>query len=185
MSHRLHRLSTGPVTLAALVIFLLFTALVLPRQAASAEEAGGGAGSPDTALFYAADDLYAFAEAYGPEGRAAYVRARYTFDVAWPLVYTFFLVTALSWIGRRAFAPESPWLRINLVPLLAALFDLLENISASLVMWRYPALTPGVAEAAPGLSLLKWLFVGGSFALLFIVSGLALWRRLTNKKENP
>jgi hypothetical protein len=46
----LYTISSAWVTLAALGIFLLFTALVLPSQAASAEMSSGGAGSPDTSF---------------------------------------------------------------------------------------------------------------------------------------
>ena len=104
----MHRLSTwlvrrtpGWLALLAFVTFLAFTATVLPRQAADAAEAGAGAGSPDTSFFYSPADLAAMAEAYGPDGRQAYVYARYTFDVAWPLVYGLFLVTSISWLSRR------------------------------------------------------------------------------------
>src|SRR5690606_2460695 len=163
--------------LAALLLFLAFTALVLPRQAAQAEQATGGAGTPDTTLFYTADDLYGWAEAYGESGRAAYVRARLTFDVVWPLVYTFFLTTALSWLMPRAFAGRM-WARANLLPLLAILFDFLENGAAALVMARYPAATPVVDTLAGPLTFLKWLFVGASFALLLLgLAGMG-WRRL-------
>jgi len=93
VSSVLSRLSSGTVALAGLVIFLLFGALVLPGQAAAAEKASGGAGSPDTSFLYTPDDLLRQAEAYGAQGRAAYVRARWTFDLAFPLVYGFFLVT--------------------------------------------------------------------------------------------
>jgi hypothetical protein len=172
----LHRISTGPVVLAALIIFLLFTALVLPRQSRSAEAVSGGAGSPDTSFFYSAGDLYGWAAAYGPAGRAAYVRARFTFDVIWPLVYTVFLATAISWTFARAFPPDSRWQRANLVPLLAALFDLLENLSTSLVMARYPAQTPAAAVLAPIFTAAKWLFVSGSLVLL-VVGGVAAARR--------
>ena len=179
----LHRLSTGPLTLAALVIFVLFTALVMPGQAAQADQVSAGAGTPDLSLTYSAADLYSWAEAYGPEGRAAYVHARLTFDVVWPLVYTFFLVTALSWLSRRGFDPASRWQRINLVPILAALFDFLENAATSLVMLRFPDPTPVVAELAPVFTLVKWLLVGGAFVLLLVALGAALWRRL--RKTNP
>lgn len=177
-STRLQRVSTTPVALAALILFLLFTALVLPRQSRSAEALGGGAGSPDTAFFYSAGDLYRMAEAYGPQGRAAYVRARFTFDVIWPLVYTLFLVTAIGWTFARAFPPDSRWQRANLVPLLAALFDLLENVSTSLVMARYPAQTPVAAVLAPIVSAAKWVFVTGSFVLLVVGAVAAARRRI-------
>lgn len=176
LSRGLRRLSTGPVALAALIIFLLFTALVLPGQSRMAEETSRGAGSPDTSLFYTPGDLYRMAEAYGPAGRAAYVRARFTFDLVFPLVYAFFLVTALGWLCRRTFPPGSRWQLANRVPLLGALFDYAENSATSLVMLRYPARTPVVDVLAPLFTLAKWLFVGGAFALLLVAAVVAVWR---------
>jgi hypothetical protein len=176
LSTWLHKLATGWVTLAALVFFLLFTALVLPNQAAQADAETGGAGSPDTSLVYTPAELYRLAEAYGPEGRRAYIRARFTFDVIWPLVYTVFLGTAISWLYSRAFPAGSLWQRLNLAPVLGALLDYLENVATSLVMARYPLRTPVIDALAPVFTLVKWVFVGGSFALLLIGAGAALWR---------
>jgi hypothetical protein len=178
LSNWLRKVSTGPVALAALVVFLLFMALVLPRQSRTAEEASRGSGSPDTSFFYSVGDLYRMAEAYGPEGRATYVRARATFDVAFPLVYTFFLVTAISWVFTRAFPPGIRWQRANLAPLIGALFDLLENAATSLVMARFPAQTPVAAALAPLFTLCKWVFVIGSFLLLFGGIVVVVWRRI-------
>lgn len=176
LSDWLHRISTGWVALSALVVFLLFTALVLPQQALRAEQATGAAESPDTSFSYAADDLYQMAESYGPEGRVAYTRARFTFDLIWPLVYTAFLVTAISWLYAESFPADSRWQRANLVPVLAALFDVLENLSTSLVMLRYPARTPVVDLLAPLFTSSKWVLVGLSFALLLIGAVAVVWQ---------
>jgi hypothetical protein len=173
LSDWLYRVSTGWVTLAALVIFLLFAALVLPRQAARAEEETGTGRSPDTSLFYTPEELYEMAEAYGPEGRSYYIRARFTFDLIFPLVYLFFLATSVSWIYGRVFAPGTLWRLANLVPVLGALFDFLENTSASLVMARFPDRTPVVDTLAPLFTFVKWIFVGGSFVVLAV--GLVVW----------
>jgi hypothetical protein len=167
LSDWLRRVSMGWVALLALLIFLLFSALVLPQQATEAEQETGGADSPDTSFFYSANELYRMAQSYGEQGRQAYVRARFTFDLIWPLVYTLFLVTAISWIFGRAFAPDSRWQRANLAPLLGALFDYLENLSTSLVMLRYPDQTAVVDFLAPVFTMLKWGFLGASFLLLF------------------
>lgn len=180
-SNWIHRISTGWVTLLCLVIFLLFGALVLPGQSRQAAEVSGGADSPDTSFSYTRDDLYRMAETYGEAGRAAYIRARFTFDLVFPLVYTAFLATAISWLFRKGFPPDSPWQLANLVPVLGAIFDYLENISAALVMGRYPALTPVVDSLAPVFTFIKWIFVGGSFALLVI--GLAAFILKRFKKE--
>ncbi|NIV29382.1 MAG: hypothetical protein GWN58_07700, partial [Anaerolineae bacterium] len=98
ISDWLRRASTGWVALSALLIFLLFSALVLPQQATKAEEETGSSDSPDTSFFYSPSDLYRMAESYGEQGRQAYIRARFTFDLVWPLVYTFFLTTSIGWV---------------------------------------------------------------------------------------
>ena len=170
----LHRVSTGRVTLVALVGFLAFSALVLPAQSRTAPGAGD-VGSPDTKLVYVPADLYRMAEAYGVDGRAAYLRARWTFDLIFPVVYTAFLVTAISWLTRRAFPPGSRLQRANLIPVLGALLDYMENSATSLVMLRYPAKTPLIAGMAPVFTFTKWLFVGGSFVVLVVAGIAALW----------
>ena len=174
-SDALHRISTGWVTLLCLAVFLLFMALVLPSQSASSTDTEG-VGSPDTSFFYTPDDLYRMADAYGEEGRAAYVRARATFDVIWPVVYTAFLATGISWFARRAFAPGTLWQRANLVPVLGMLLDYLEGVAASIVMLRFPARTAVIDVLAPLFTMAKWLFVGGSFVLLVLVTVVALAR---------
>ena len=173
LSHWLHKISAGWLTLAGLAIFLLFTALVLPGQSAQAEEASQGADTPDLSFYYSIDDLYDMAETYGEEGRQAYIKARFTFDLLWPIVYALFLATSLSWLFRRGFSPGSGWRMAHLAPILGMIFDYLENISTSLVMLRYPARTPVVDFLAPLFTAIKWVFVGGSFVLLVI--GMAAW----------
>ena len=43
---------------------------------------------------------------------------------------------------------------------------MLENVGASLVMFRYPEQTPVIAELTPVFTLLKWCMIYASFAAL-------------------
>ncbi|MGD2159414.1 MAG: hypothetical protein PVG32_21235 [Anaerolineales bacterium] len=183
LSEWLRRVSTGWVALIALVIFLSFSALVLPSQSANAEIDSQGVGSPDLSFYYSPDELYSMAEAYGEAGRDAYVRARFTFDVVWPIVYTLFLSTALSWLYTRVFSAGSFWQRANLAPVLGALFDFLENGSTSLVMLRYPARTPVIDVLAPVFTMVKWALVTGSFVLLLVGVFAGVWRWIRVRRE--
>jgi hypothetical protein len=183
ISDLLYDVSGRWVTLGALVVFVLFMALVLPGQAAEAESSAAGAGSPDTSVYYSPSDLYRMAEAYGPQGRLAYLRARWTFDLAFPLVYSAFLVTAISWLWSRAVSLDSPWRRANVVPLLAALFDYLENSATSVVMARYPAQTPVVASLAPVFTLIKWALIMASFVLLVAAAFAAFWTMVGSRSS--
>jgi hypothetical protein len=179
LSSWLRQAVTGWVALAALVIFVLFSALVLPGQSAQSERSGAeDVGSPDLSLYYSPAELYRMAEAYGEEGRSEYVRARFTFDLIWPVVYALFLTTALAWLFGRAFPAGSRWQLASLMPILGLLFDYLENIATSVVMLRYPAETAVVDALAPIFTLLKWLLLGISFLLLVLGAGALLWRRL-------
>ena len=173
MSFKLSQLSSGKLTLAALSVLLLFMILVLPAQAEVSRGRSSGAGSPDASFIYSADDIYGWAEAYGADGRDAYVRARWSFDLVWPLVYGFFLVTAISWVGRRAYLAESRANLLNLVPVAAVLLDYSENVLTSIVMLRYPSESVIAASLASPVTVVKWLGVGGSFAIL--LAGLLVW----------
>ncbi len=176
LSNWIYKISSGWVTLICLVIFLLFTALVLPSQSDRADAYSGDVGSPDTSLYYSADALYQFAEVYGPQGRGDYIRARVTFDVIWPIVYLVFLTTAISWAFKSAGKQGGFWKRLNLVPVFGLIFDYLENGATSIVMWRYPDVTPLLPQLAGVITAFKWVFVGGSFGVLIFGLALAIWR---------
>ena len=182
ISNWLYRAVNGWIALIAVMIFIAFTAVVLPQQAQKADSFSSDVGSPDTSLIYSPQQLYRMAETYGEQGRQAYIQQRFTFDVVWPLVYTFFLVTAITWLYARGFPEHSSWRRANMVPLLALLLDYLENLSTSLVMLRYPQPTPLVDWLAPIFTLFKWVFVVGSFALLLVGVVAYVWNLLARRQ---
>lgn len=169
----------GWMAVAAVVLFAVFTATALPAQAEAGAFYTDRYAAPDTSLWYSPDDLYAAAEAWGSDGRAAYVRARVTFDVIWPLVYGAFLLTTLAWVWARGTAPGTRWRWVALLPVVAVALDYAENICAAMVMARYPARTPVLAELAPLFTTGKWLALSASFMLLgigVIVALVARWR---------
>lgn len=184
LSSFLYKNSKGWVVGVALVIFVVFSVLALPGQSAIAERYSQGSGSPDTSLFYSGGDLYAMAKWYGQEGRAAYIRARWTFDLAFPLVYTFFLATAASWLLNKLLPAGSRWRLLNLVPIIAMLLDFLENTATTLVMARFPTRCPPGELLAPILTPIKWLFVGASFAIILFGS-LMVIIKIIRRRQQP
>lgn len=143
-------------------------AAVLPGQAAESDRYASESGSPDLSFIYSKADLYRMAEAFGDSGRQAYVQSRLTFDFFWPIVYTLFFGTAISWLFLKAFALEGSAQRLNVIPVLGGMFDYLENAGAALVMTRFPEQTPLVDVLVPLFTFAKWLLVGGSSILLLI-----------------
>jgi hypothetical protein len=181
LSDWLYKVSSGWLALVGLLIFLLFTALVLPTQSARDDASTADVGTPDLSFYYSADELFRMAEAYGEAGRTEYIRVRFTFDLFWPLVYTFFLTTSISWVYGRAFPGENQVRRVNIIPLLAMLFDYLENITTSTVIWRYPHQTPLLASLAGVFTTIKWFLVGGSFVILLVGIVIAVGKWIKNR----
>jgi len=149
ISQVLSKFSKPGIILVALAVFIVFSAVALPHQYAAAEAYSGGLGSPNLSLFYTSADLYRMAEQYGPAGRAAYVRARFSFDLIFPIIYTLFPVTAISRFLEMLSPKLSRWQMLNLAPIIGMLLDFLENITASVVISRYPAPSPFSACLAP------------------------------------
>jgi len=181
LSDYINKISSGWVTLICLATFLLFSVLVLPAQSEEANVYSGEVGSPDTSLYYSADELYQFAEAYGAQGRSDYVRARVTFDVVFPIMYLAFLTTTISWATQKSGMNGRFWQHLNLVPVFGLFFDYLENGATSIVMMRYPETTPLLPTLAGIFTCIKWIFVGGSFAMLVLVLALAVRARIHSK----
>lgn len=182
LSKWLRKISTGYIALIALVVFIAFTATVLPAQSVKAAETANGADSPDGSFFYSADDLYQSAETFGEAGREAYIRARWSFDVVWPFIYTIFLTTNISWVFHHAFPKESKLQLANLVPVIGMGFDFLENTATTIVMAQFPVTSPVAVHLAPIFTPIKWVFVNGSFVVLLI--GIVFLIRKCVKKEN-
>jgi len=176
LSKWLYQISSGWVTLGAIVIFIMFSVLVLPDQSASSQSQSGDIGSPDLSIYYSAAELYEMAEAYGEQGRADYIRVRFTFDLIWPLVYTFFLTTTIGWVFKRTITSQNSWQRVNLIPLLGMTCDYLENIATSLVIYRYPAQTLIIDWLAGVFTTMKWLLIGVSFVVLAVGIIIAIWQ---------
>lgn len=177
---KVYRISTGWLALAFTILMIAFMIWVLPGQAAKAEAVSQGAGSPDLSFFYQPEQLFQIAEAYGEAGRQAYIRARWTFDLAFPLVYGGFLISVVGWLLGKSTSPDSKVRLLILVPFIGVVFDYLENIASSLVLGFYPVRLGWAAFLASGFTLIKWIFVYGGFVALVVA--FIIW--LVGRKKN-
>ncbi len=171
------------VFIVALLIFTGFIVFVLPAVSVATKEITGTSLSPDTSLFYRVEKLYQIAEVYGEEGRQYYINSRFTFDVVWPVVYGFFLISALSLTFKKPIAGKSFYI-FNLLPLFGMVFDFLENIMVSYLMFRYPQ-TTFVAYLAPYCTLMKWLMIYLAFVLLIIGVSIKVFQIVKTRVLRP
>ncbi|MBI9048000.1 MAG: hypothetical protein JEZ00_01155 [Anaerolineaceae bacterium] len=176
----INKIATTQLTVVFLAVILLFVTLILPKENERAIREYGDV-SPDTSFIYHGDDLLNMAETYGETGRLLYVQARMRFDIVFPLVYGGFLCLSISWLLQRLLSENSGWCVLNILPLGGVGFDLLENLFASVIMITYPEQIFWMLKVTPIITILKWLFVGGSFIVVFDLLVLYLIKKVKNK----
>jgi hypothetical protein len=117
--------------------------------------------------------------AYGEPGRAAYRIFELTGDIFYPIVYTLFFSTMITWLFQRSFASESKMQKLNIVPLGAWTFDLLENLGIVWMLSIYPSTPPLLAWVTAFFTMIKWSFAGASIILLLfgMVAAILRWIR--------
>jgi hypothetical protein len=176
------KISSTRLMIISLLVMVGFMIFVLPAQASDAANETGSDRSPDTSFFYLPDDLYQMAEEYGETGRQAYIHARWTFDLAFPLVYTAFLTFGISWFVQRLSGWGEAWKLTNLLPVLGGIFDLLENTGTTLAMGVYPARPDWILVSASLFTPIKWFFVSISFLPYFLFVGVWFFQMLRSRK---
>ncbi len=169
ISNWLIRKATSKRFLFFSVAFLLCIFVLLPHLKIIMDAASDGAGSPDLRLYYTSSELYSLMTKYSEAGRLEYIQTRFTFDLLWPVIYVSFLAVAISYFYKyqlsRNAVIKSRRAYFNLLPLVAGIFDFLENITVSVNMYYYPAHVTGFDRIAGICTFLKWLFVAFSIVI--------------------
>jgi hypothetical protein len=167
MKHKLKTLLREPwVILASWLLLVMFMVVVLPAVSYTTYEMGLTQ-SIDTNFSFNPEQIYPILESYGVEGRAYYLRQRWTFDLVWPLLYGLPL-----WLTNHRLMPLLQWQKVyvlNATPLLAILFDYLENSVFSIMVLAYPNPLNFFAFLGVSLNFIKWVMLGFAYLLTFVV----------------
>lgn len=167
MKELLYKRVNWMVVIVSIILFSLFIAVVLPKVSLYTDEVVGGLGSPDTSFYYNGYDLYQFAESYGEDGRHNYVLLRWTFDVVWPLVYLFFLLSLSVQLAKPF---KNKWVnKVYWLSILATAFDFFENIVVTIFMIVFPAKLYWLGTIASIGTMFKWILLCLAFAAVTIL----------------
>ncbi len=153
------------------VLFLLdgfFAGFLLPLIQGMMQDGQGGVQPIDLMLFATPDKIFAMIERYGESNRMFYRSVELTVDIIYPIVYLFFFGLLISWLFQRGFAPTSSMRKLNVMPLGAWFFDLLENICIVILVSVFPAQPMVLGWLLFLLITIKWLFAGASILLILI-----------------
>lgn len=171
-------LASWRVWIASAALFVPFAFVFFASPAAfaiPAVEAACGQAPPDMRFYSSGDDVVSFLDACGPAGRNAYQNMQLA-DLVYPAIVGLFLASSLALATKRLSARHSlRWVAV--VPLVAALFDYLENAFVWLAINSHPEAIVtnevlGFASAAKtslswaaGLTLLTCLAILGVHAV--------------------
>lgn len=159
------------------VLFLLdgfFGGFLLPLIQGMMQDGKGGVTPLDLMFFSTPEKIFGMIERYGEYGRPFYRNVELTVDIVYPIVYLFFFGLFMSWLFQRGFTSTSPIRKLNILPLGAWFFDLIENITIIGLLAIYPNQPNALAWVLILLTHIKWLFAGASILLILIGIVMAL-----------
>lgn len=165
ISSILHAWAKGWLVAALLALDLFFMLVIMPLTGALMKSGTGLEQPLDLMLFAPPDKMFAMIERYGEYGRAFYRATELTVDILYPIVYTLALGLLISWLFQRGFARESRMQTLNVMPIGAWFFDLLENLGIVTMLTMWPSQPAAIAWLTMIVSAIKWAFAGMSVAL--------------------
>lgn len=175
VSDRIIAITSRRTMLAALAGLLVTAFLVNGRPFGVAQlmEITGGVGILDMEVMYTPDQAYAFLTAMGDAGRAFDLTNIIPIDLFVPFFYALFLSTFITWLLHRWLPVESGWHRLNVVPVIGAAFDYLENFGIIAMLLAWPVRMPEIAQFTMASTLLKFSF--SAVAFLIVAGAIAGW----------
>ncbi len=181
LSNKFYQWAKGWLVLVLLLLDGFFGGFLLPLIQGMMQGGQGGIMPLDLMIFATPEKVFGMIEQYGEFGRPFYRNVELTVDIIYPIVYLFFFGLAISWLFQRGFATNNGIRKLNILPLGAWFFDLLENIVIVILVSVFPVTPIALAWLLFLLTTIKWLFAGSSIAL--ILTGLVMALKNGFKKQ--
>jgi hypothetical protein len=169
ISQKFHAWTTGWRVILLMIAEGLMMFYIMPVAAAIMALAANNSVMPlDLMFFYTPAQAFEMMDKYGEAGRSIYLRIELTADIIYPIIYTLFFGLLLSWLFQRAFKPESPMQKWNVMPVGAWLFDMLENAGIVSMLMMYPSQPAIMAWLTMLFGSLKWAFFVLTMGLVLV-----------------
>jgi hypothetical protein len=182
ISERFYHWNKGWVIIVLFLLDAFFSGFLLPLIQGMLQDGQGGIQPLDLMLFATPGKIFGMIERHGEYGRPFYRGVELTVDIVYPIVYLFFFGLLISWLFQRGFASNSPMRKLNIAPLGAWFFDLLENIVIVILLSIFPSKPTALAWILVLLSTVKWFFAGSSVLLILIGLIMAVRNRFKKKE---
>ena len=165
------------LTMAVYLTMLLFT---IPVVTAFAPEFPIFDLSPSGYSFSYASELL---DELGNEGRSLYLYRQLPLDFIYPGLFAVTYSLLLVWLFRKYFNINSNIYYLGFVPILAGVFDCLENIFIIKMITSFPDLQMNTVKVASALTILKSSFTMFFFVLLLMGFVLFIKQKFTRIRK--
>jgi hypothetical protein len=182
LSKLAYRHAKPKIILILLSIVVLFNVFLFPHFVNIATPTG----TPsilDARFGFSAGEAWSTLDAFGENGRSAYLFMVAVIDSIYPLVYGLLLILTASFFLNKGLSGNSPFRVLNIMAIDAMLFDYAENFSIIWLLTKFPERADGMARMASVFGIIKWLVVFG--CLLLIAVGIAAWISSSIRKRKP
>lgn len=158
------------------VIFLVFIVLFLTKL--TPVEKMICEGLPENALIldlepgYSPERAYDILSSLNESGRNTYFRNILTIDIAFPIIYGTFLSFLISLFISKARPKRRYFDYLILLPFIVASFDIVENITISILVKSYPLKLVQLSEIANFMTLTK---LSLSLPCVLVILYLSIW----------
>lgn len=169
ISAKFHAWATGWRVIILLIAESLMMFYIMPLAAGIMAFAANNSVLPlDLMFFYTPEQAFEMMDKYGEAGRSVYLKIELTADIMYLIIYTLFYGLLISWLFQRAFKRESKMQKLNLTPVGAWFFDLLENAGIVSMLIMYPSKMAVMAWLTMVFGSLKWAFAFVSIGLVLV-----------------
>lgn len=169
ISEKFHSWTTGWRVIILLVADALMMGYIMPLAAGIMAFAANNSVLPlDMMFFYTPAKAFEMMDKYGEAGRSLYLKIELTADIIYPIIYTLFFGLLISWLFQRGFKTDSRMMKLNVMPVGAWFFDLLENAGIVSMLLMYPAKPAAMAWLTMIFGSLKWGFAIISIGLVLV-----------------
>lgn len=153
----------GWLLLAILLVFIGYIAATFP----SIQKAADGRVSLDSQLFYTPEEAFASIGSFAID-KYFWIKAYSTWDIVNPILYTTMFCFTISWLFLRGFPPGRKIHILNMMPIGAGIFDILENVFIIVMLSEYPRKLTTIAFLSSLCTILKIAILAASCVLIII-----------------
>jgi hypothetical protein len=180
------RISRPPVILILFAaVIVIRTVMALPQDPSGLNPILGEMDDPripDVRLSYDSDELYHFMQELGEEGRRAYGRMLMSLDLLFPFAYGFWLTGFLLLLSKSR---SKRFPAAILLPLGAAVSDLMENGITLYLLCAYPERHPVLAETTSLLKIPKFGLLIPAALMIITLTVIRLNGRRKERTKHP